>query len=529
MHETTATSYDCIVVGSGHAGSCAALSAFQSGCKRVLIVEKAPKEWAGGNGFFTAGAHRTAHGGLNDLLPLVHNVSPQLASTIDLDPYSPEEFAHDIMRLSHNQSDVALVKELVDNSRSAIDWLAHQVGVHFILSFRRQAYQVDGRQKFWGGLVLSVEEGGKGLIADHHRALEMAQIEIWFGSPATEILAEDDSVTGLVIRRDDQEIRLSSPTVILACGGFEASPDLRAKHLGDEWAHARVRGTPYNTGDGIALATIVGARRAGDWSSAGCHSTCWDAHASPSAGDRILSNQLTKSGYPLGLMLNSSGLRFVDEGEDFRNYTYARFGRAILAQPGGVAFQVYDAQVTGWLREEEYGDGIVQKVHAESIEELAEKLVDDGLAEPSTFVQTIKEYNTAVEANRAAYSNIKWDPAVKDGLSTESPSSPKCLIPPKSNWALPLTSPPFLAVKVACGITFTFGGLAIDPYTAGVLSENSGLPIPGLFCTGELVGGLFFGNYPGGSGLTAGAVFGRKAGKAAAEVAKNANAAASQI
>jgi len=103
----------------------------------------------------------------------------------------------------------------------------------------------------------------------------------------------------------------------------------------------------------------------------------------------------------------------------------------------------------------------------------------------------------------------------KDGLSTVIPSS--SLSPPKSNWALPLTKSPFLAVKVACGITFTFGGLGIDPDTAGVLSELTGRPIRGLYCAGELVGGLFYGNYPGGSGLTAGAVFGIKAGRAAAQ------------
>ena len=214
-------------------------------------------------------------------------------------------------------------------------------------------------------------------------------------------------------------------------------------------------------------------------------------------------------------MLNARGARFVDEGEDFRNYTYAKFGRAILEQEGGYAFQVWDQRVVEWLREEEYGEGVVKKVWADSVEELAEKLVVEGLQDQQNFVRTVKEYNEAVRVFQDAGATPKWDPSQKDGLSTQSEAL--SLSTPKSNWALPLDQPPFLAVKVACGITFTFGGLAVDPDTASVLSEKTRQPIPGLFCCGELAGGLFYSNYPGGSGLTAGAVLGRKAGVAAAK------------
>lgn len=219
-------------------------------------------------------------------------------------------------------------------------------------------------------------------------------------------------------------------------------------------------------------------------------------------------------------MLNANGARFVDEGEDFRNYTYAKFGREILKQPGGFAWQIWDAKAASWLREEEYGEGIVRKVFADSLVDLAEKLGSDGLQDKARFVDTLEMYNDAIDAFAQEHPLKKWDPAVKDGLSTQS--SARTLPLPKSNWALPICEPPFLAVKITCGITFTFGGLAIDPETAGVLSEDTGKPIKGLFCTGELVGGLFYGNYPGGSGLTAGAVFGRKAGRAAANLAAEA-------
>jgi hypothetical protein len=232
------------------------------------------------------------------------------------------------------------------------------------------------------------------------------------------------------------------------------------------------------------MAQRAGARLQGDWE--GCHSTCWDANTSSDAGDRVLSNQFTKSGYPLGIMVNANGDRFVDEGHDFRNFTYAKFGREIMKQPGGYAFQIYDSKIIPWLRKEEYGDGIVEKIWGDTIEELAATLAGKGLEDKENFVKTVRQFNHAAEDFSAGNPQLKWDPAVKDGLSTTS------LPLPKSNWALSLDKAPFLAVKVATGITFTFGGLAIDSETAGVLSEETGKPIKGLFCTGEMVGGLFY-------------------------------------
>lgn len=235
------TAWDCVVIGSGHAGSCAALSASQSGCKRVLVVDKCPVQWGGGNGYFTAGAHRTVHAGLDDILPLVSNVSEETAEKIDMEPYTAEEFTNDIMRLGGGRSDPAIVKAVVDNSRQAIGWLASDVEVPFTLSFNRQAYEVDGRQKFWGGMVLSVQDGGKGLIAAHQKALQKAGIEMWFDAPAVDLLMKDTVVTGVVVEKEGKPVTLEAKTVVLAAGGFEANPDLRVWHLGPEWRQARVR------------------------------------------------------------------------------------------------------------------------------------------------------------------------------------------------------------------------------------------------------------------------------------------------
>jgi len=299
----------------------------------------------------------------------------------------------------------------------------------------------------------------------------------------------------------------------MAAGGFEGNARMRSQYLGPGWDVAMVRGSPYNSGECLELAIRdVAAKQAGNWS--GCHSVAWDANAPPNTGDRETSNEFTKSGYPLGLMLNTDGVRFVDEGVDLRNYTYAKFGRAILAQPDHTAFQVWDAQMTPWLRSEEYREERVERITASTIVELAEKCAQYGLRNPEQFVDTVIQYNEAVYAHQKEQPSRKWDPAIKDGLSTQSSTTKLPLA--KSNWALPLDKAPYLAVKVTCGITFTFGGLEVDPQSTQVISSITGRGIPGLYCVGEMLGGLFYENYPGGSGLTSGAVFGRRAGAAAA-------------
>jgi tricarballylate dehydrogenase len=287
--------------------------------------------------------------------------------------------------------------------------------------------------------------------------------------------------------------------VVLASGGFQANVAWRTRYLGPGWDLAKVRGTRFNTGDGIRMALDSGARAAGNWS--GCHAVGWDRNA-PEFGDREVGDGFQKHSYPFGIIVNADGRRFLDEGADFRNLTYARYGREVLAQPGQFAWQVFDAKVTGLLRDE-YRIRQVTKVTADTIEDLARKL--DGV-DPVAFLDTVKRYNEAVRAE------IPFNPNVKDGRDTEG------VTPRKSNWANKIDTPPFEAYQITCGITFTFGGLAIEPRTANVLTEE-GDPIPGLYACGELVGGLFYFNYPGGSGLTAGAVFGRLAGEGAAQAA----------
>ena len=512
-------SCDVLVIGGGNAGFSAAVSAVEVGAQNVVVIDKCPEEWNGGNSYFTAGAMRTVHHGLDDLLPVVNNVNSELAQKIDLDPYTKDDFRADMDRICMGRSDPRLSQILIDESNEAIKWLAKK-GVRYQLSFNRQAFLVEGRYKFWGGLHLKTEDGGKGLIEDHKRAAAAHGVKVFFSTPATKLHKEPRSgaINAVSVEHMGEPMTIKTKAVVLAAGGFEANPRMRSQYLGPGWDLAYVRGTPYNTGDCLDMAIRdMAAKQAGHWS--GCHCTCWDANAPADTGDRQVSNEFTKSGYPLGVMINSAGERFVDEGIDYRNYTYAIFGRAILGQPGGVAFQVWDSRTIPWLRDEEYRDEVVKKIHGNSIEELAENCAKNGLQNKSKFVETLKTFSEAVHAHIDEHPDRKWDPAIKDGLSTQSSSSKLPLA--KSNWALPIDKPPFLAVKVTGGVTFTFGGLAVNPENTAVISSTTQQEIPGLFCIGEMLGGLFYGNYPGGSGLTSGAVFGRRAGVAAAKLASS--------
>jgi len=321
-------------------------------------------------------------------------------------------------------------------------------------------------------------------------------VAIEFGAVVTGLLNGDDGgVRGVKVRRAGRSAEIAAKSVVLACGGFESNTEWRTRYLGPGWDLAKVRGTRFNTGDGIAMALAAGAQPFGNWS--GCHAVAWDRNA-PDFGDLAVGDGFQKHSYPLGVMLNAHGERFLDEGADFRNFTYAKYGRAILAQPGQFAWQVFDAKVAHLLRDE-YRIRRATRVAADTLEELVAMLDD---VDPGQALKTLQAFNAAVATE------VPFDPNIKDGRAARG------LAVPKSNWANPIDTPPFEAYAVTCGVTFTFGGLRID--RAARVIDVEGAPIPGLYAAGELVGGLFYNNYPGGSGLMAGAVFGRIAGESSA-------------
>jgi tricarballylate dehydrogenase len=354
------------------------------------------------------------------------------------------------------------------------------------------AVKVGDTFKWSPGAVIRARHEGVGLSAMWFRTAERDGVEVRYDTAVVRLLQDRRGhVTGVGVQGPEGFAEISASAVVLGCGGFEANPEWRARYLGRPWDHAKVRGTRYNTGDGLRMAMALGALPHGQWT--GCHSTPIDADAPPH-GDRKLTDKTNRLSYPYGVLVNARGLRFFDEGEDFQFYTYAKLGGIILNEPGGIGWQIFDAKVTHLL-EGRYKTGT--PLSADSLDALADKLPLDRAA----CRRTLEAYNAAVTEG-------PFDPTVRDGLATRG------LPLPKSNWAQRLDAPPYLAYPVTGGITFTFGGVRVND-RAQVLS-TSWTPIPGLYACGEMVGGLFHGNYPGGTGLMSGAVFGRLAGSQAA-------------
>ena len=485
--------YDVIVVGAGNAALCAALSAAES-VQRILVLERAPEEESGGNSRFTAGLMRVCYGGVEDLRKAIPDLSPDEIARTDFGTYTEEQFLDDMGRLTEYRCDPDLTEILVKQSLPTVEWMRGK-GVRFTAAWGRQAFNIGGKFKFWGGLTVEAVGGGPGLVESLTAIAKKAGIEVWFNARALELIYDDSGITGIRVRREGKTLLLKTRAVVLAAGGFQADPEQRTRYLGPGWELAKVRGTRFNTGDGIRMALAVGAAPTGNWS--GCHAVAWERNA-PEFGDLAVGDQFQKHSYPWGIYLNAEGKRFVDEGADFRNYTYAKYGRVILSQPGQFAWQIFDAKVKAQLRDE-YRIKQVTKRTGNTLEELVAKLED---TDQKAALEEIRQYNAAVQTQ------IAFNPNVKDGRCTKN------LAINKSNWANTLDTPPFEAYAVTCGITFSFGGLKIN--TDAQVMSSDGAPIPGLFAAGELVGGIFWFNYPGGTGLTNGAVFGRIAGRNAA-------------
>src|SRR5678815_1642264 len=287
---------------------------------------------------------------------------------------------------------------VVSRSQETVRWMRDR-GIRWIPMFGRQAYKVGDKFRFWGRLVLEAVGGGPGLIDMEYASAAKAGIDVRFEAKATRLLTDDRGrVTGLLVRTPEGAETITAGAVVLAAGGFEANPEMRTRYLGPNWELARVRGTPYNTGDGIRMALDIGALPWGHWS--GCHSVQWDLNA-PWHGDRKVGDNFQKHSYPLGLIVNLKGERFVDEGADFRNYTYVKYGRAVIGQPRRTAFQIFDQKVLHNLREE-YRIREVTKAEDMTLEGLARKLEID----VDGFVATIRAYNASLKQG-------DYNPAVK--------------------------------------------------------------------------------------------------------------------
>jgi tricarballylate dehydrogenase len=495
---------DVLVVGAGNAALCAAISAHEHGA-RVLMLEAAPFEERGGNSHFTGGAFRFAYRGVEDLITVLPALAGEDLSNVDFGTYTEEQFFDDMFEVTEYRTDSELCEILVRNSLKTATWMAQQ-GVKLQPGLGRQAYKVDGKFKFWGGLALHIWGGGPELLKALYANVERRGIPILYETPAVSLIRERGRVVGIIAEGAGGEpVEIRAGAVVLACGSFESNPEMRARYLGQNWELAKCRGTRFNMGAGLRMALDIGARPYGNWS--GCHSVAWDINAPP-YGDLAIGDQFQKHNYPFGLLINAKGERYVDEGANFHSHTYAKYGGEIMRQPGMFAWQVFDAKASPLLRGE-YRIRRVTKAEANTLEELAQKL--DGV-DAEAFLRTMRAYNDACR------SSVPFNPNVLDGRRTLG------LAIDKTNWAVPLDTPPFHAYHVTSGVTFTFGGVKISGN--GEVENLYGRVIPGLYAAGEMVGGLFFHNYCSGTGLMSGATFGRLAGCNAAQFATQAKSGA---
>jgi tricarballylate dehydrogenase len=483
--------YDVIVVGAGNAALAASVAARNAGAERVVVLEKAPVEMRGGNTHYSGGLLRIAFERVEELLRLVPKAKDLPGFVEGIEPYPADAFREDLSRITENRSDPELGNILISNSYNTACWMAEQ-GIRFEPAISLGAVRVGNIIKWPKGAIVRAANEGVGLSRMWFAIAQRSGVEIRYNCGAVRLIQDKRGcVCGVAVRDGEGIHEISARAVVLGCGGFEANAAWRAQYLGRPWDHAKVRGTMHNQGDGLRMALEIGALPWGQWS--GCHATPINAE-SPPFGDRELTDKTNRLSYLYGVMINKAGVRFVDEGEDQVFYTYAKFGGRILDQPGGIAYQIFDSKVTSLL-EGRYSTS--EPVVAGSLEELVRKLDVDHEA----ALITLGEFNAT-----AGYGT--FDPGERDAMCTQS------LALPKSNWAQKIDVPPFRAYPVTGGITFSFGGVKVNERAQIVGTDWN--PIRGLYACGEMVGGIFHNNYPGGSGLMSGAVFGRIAGSSAA-------------
>lgn len=503
--------FDVIVVGGGNAALCTALSAHETGA-RVLVLESASKKTRGGNSRFAGTVFRACHTGIEQVRDLVCEEGQADAAKCTMGPYTTDAYQADLADVSHGRNDKVQSAILVAQGWQTMQWMKEH-GVEWELPVRKY-HNMDGLKQSGqlidldAGAPVMVRGGGVALVGALWKAVEDlvpgGRMTVWYDSPAHELISRGDSIYGVRVRHRDQYSSVYGK-VVLASGGFSANPAMRRQYLGEGWDLVLVRGSKYNTGTMLNCAIAAGARPVGHWGAA--HASPQDANG-PLMGDIDISPMMPRYAYQYGITVNINGERFFDEGEDNFGKTYAKTGKKIGDQPSAKAFQLFD-QKTLHLLPKRYETQT--PVVADTLEKLAEALH----ISPVGLLRTVQDYNAACPEDISGF-----EPTKNDGLKTRAAASLKY---PKSNWALKIDKAPFVAYAVACGITFTYGGIATDD-TARVLN-NEGRHMPNLWAVGEISGGLFYHNYPGGAGLTKGAVFGRIAGREAALAAKGSRSA----
>jgi tricarballylate dehydrogenase len=485
------TQCDIIVIGGGSAALEAAISASEAG-GRVVMLEKAPEQESGGNAQFSHTGFRFVHSGAEELRAFLPEVDEGMFRRMQIPAYGRMDFLTDLERVTQGRIDPVLAECLVDQSNKAVHWM-RTIGVRWELE---KMTEVGGKLYLPGGHHIHPIGGGPGMLAQLRALAKKHGVEIRYRARVNAFRGNDRRVEGVRVSTPDEEYDLSARAIIVCSGGFQANAEMRARYLGPNADLMKVRGSRHNTGEVLAALLALGAKPAGHWQ--GAHMSPIDRKA-PEIETPVRSdgrgNTMNRYDYQFGITVNALGQRFFDEGEAKHAYTYAKTGRAVLQQPGGVAYQIYDQTGIDLFRHGR--DYPATMVEASTIPQLARKIG----VEPEPLVRTVEEFNEACRKD------ITFMPGELDGKCTVGIS------PRKSNWAEPIIRGPFRAYPITAGVTFTFGGVKVD--TQARVINTTDEPIRGLFASGDVIG-LFFHNYPSCTGQTRNAVFSYLAGRNAA-------------
>lgn len=451
--ESQSDTYELVVVGCGVAGLAAAVTAAEDGT-RVVVLERSRYEERGGNSRYTEAYLR-----MQD------------------EQHVADGFVDDLVSYSDGYTDSEIARFLADASPPTIAWL-REYGVRF--GAQETQFLSQSRPR-----LLSVG-GGLAIVEALAAAAERLGVTFLYQTTALSLIQDEQGqVVGVRARSRSQAlIEVRGQAVILASGGFEGNTEMLTRYIGHDTFRLRsiARGGMYNKGEGIQMALDIGAEPSGQFD---------QFHAEP-VDPRSDQTEATVMVYPYGILVNRNGERFVDEGRTTVDHMYEDVARAVWRQPRGIAWFVTDQrlfEIPGYRRGLRTDQPLIE---AATPAELARAL---GIPEQA-LVQTLEQYNAATTPAH------DWDPFHLDGNATQA------LEPPKSNWAVPIDRPAFVACPVACSVVFTFGGLKVN--TNAQVFDTDGRLIPGLYAAGETVG-LYYGSYPGATSVLRGLVFGRAA------------------
>jgi tricarballylate dehydrogenase len=450
--------WDVVVIGGGNAGLAAALTAGRL-ANRVLLLDRGPAVLRGGNTRHTRNI-RCAH---------------SWSDTYSPGTYLADELWRDLCGVGTGPGNEKLAELTVRESENVPAWMTGH-GVRWQPPLAGTLHLGRTNRFFLGG--------GKALVNTYHRALARLGVTVRYGVTVSGLVLDGDLCTGVLTAGGV----LPARAVVCASGGFEANIEWLRRYWGDAADNYLIRGSADNDGQVLAALYAHGAARAGQ--ERGFHAVAIDARSPRFDGG--IATRLDS--IPFGIVVNSQGQRFYDEGEDLWPKRYAIWGRNVAEQPGQIGYSIWDAKVQGLFLPPMY-----RPLAAGSVRALAASL---GL-NPDAVVATVREFNAAIRPGG------RFDPGGLDGCATEG------LVPAKSHWAQPLDTPPFYAVALRPGITFTYLGVAVTEQARVLRTDGSVLR--NVFAAGEIMSGnILSTGYLAGFGLTIGHVWGRIAGAEAA-------------